>query len=465
MKKHKSIIISLISGLLLCCLSCKKLVIIQEPINTITTGEVFQTKSAAISAINGIYANMTPSDSYNGTVAAGAATVNCGMSADELNFFGGTNTFETNQLLSSDYGVFSPFWSKPYFSIYQANATIDGLNSSATLDAQTKSQLTAEARFLRAFNHFYLVNLYGDVPLVTTTSYAINSLIGRTPEAQVYAQVITDLLEAQKNLPEDYSADSGDRIRANKWVATAMLSRVYLYQSHWADAEAQATLVINNTGLFNLVTDLNSVFLKNSSEAIWQLKPIDPNSFSTYEAKQFIPPDPSTNSACTMTNQLLTSFETGDARRRFWIDSLIFSGITYYYPYKYKVYKTTSDNITEYNMVLRLAEQYLIRAEARAEQNNLEGCVGDLNVIRTRAGLANLPVPSTQAEALLEIAQERRIELFAENGHRWLDLKRTGQADIVLGPLKATWRPAAKLYPIYLMELQTDPNLTQNPDY
>src|SRR5207245_162544 len=101
---------------------------------------------------------------------------------------------------------------------------------------------------------------------------------------------------------------------------------------------------------------------------------------------------------------------------------------------------------TEYYMMLRLAEQYLIRAEARAQQNNLAGSILDLNVIRTRAGLQNLSASLTQAQVLRAVEQERRIELFAELGHRWLDLKRTGQATAILAPIKPNWNSNAQLY-------------------
>jgi len=112
-----------------------------------------------------------------------------------------------------------------------------------------------------------------------------------------------------------------------------------------------------------------------------------------------------------------------------------------------------------------LAEQYLIRAEARAEKNNLNGAIDDLNMIRERAGLSPLLPSSDQSQVLAAVAQERRIELFAEWGHRWLDIKRTKTADQILGPIKSLWKSTAQLYPIPTLEIQTDPNLKQNPGY
>jgi hypothetical protein len=115
-------------------------------------------------------------------------------------------------------------------------------------------------------------------------------------------------------------------------------------------------------------------------------------------------------------------------------------------------------------MMLRLAEQYLIRAEARAQLENIPGAQEDLNAIRSRAGLPDTDADD-KASLLLAIERERQAELFAEGGHRWLDLKRTNRADAVLGPLKADWQTPDALFPIPDAERQLNPNLTQNDGY
>jgi hypothetical protein len=119
-------------------------------------------------------------------------------------------------------------------------------------------------------------------------------------------------------------------------------------------------------------------------------------------------------------------------------------------------------------MVLRLAEQYLIRAEAQAQQNNLAGAKSDLDAVRLRSGLPGVTVTTKEA-MLQDIAQERQTELFTEWGHRWFDLKRTGAMDSVMtrtAVVKGTaWKPHFKLFPIPQTEIQANPNLTQNPGY
>jgi hypothetical protein len=124
--------------------------------------------------------------------------------------------------------------------------------------------------------------------------------------------------------------------------------------------------------------------------------------------------------------------------------------------------------LSEYYMVLRLAEQYLIRAEARAHLRNLPGAIADLDSIRNRAGLPLISITNpaiTREELLIAIQQERQTELFAEWGHRWFDLKRTKQADAVLKDRKSSWNSTDTLYPVPASERILNPNLTQNDGY
>jgi hypothetical protein len=160
---------------------------------------------------------------------------------------------------------------------------------------------------------------------------------------------------------------------------------------------------------------------------------------------------------------LLSAFETGDQRKVAWTKTVTISGVPYTYPYKYKI-GNNATSITENNILLRFSEQYLIWAEARAQLGNLSGAINDLNIIRTRAGLANTPAVS-QADILKAIQVERRVELFTELGFRWFDLKRWGIAAQVLAPLKPDWQETDLLYPIPLSQIDYNPFLTQNPGY
>jgi hypothetical protein len=350
------------------------------------------------------------------------------------------------------------------------------------LTPPVQQQLLGEAKFMRAFLYFYLVNLYGDVPLLINPDWQINVQVSRAPATQVYQQIITDLKEAQNLLSNSYLDANlqpytgvAERVRPTSWAATALLARTYLYMGDWVNAEAQATTLINSP-LYTL-TSLGDAFLKNKTEAIWQLQSVVAGQ-NTNEALLFLLPasGPNASFPVYLSPQLLTNFEPGDKRRfnRNWVDSVKVSNTIYYFPYKYKVGKnaniTSLSQLTEYLTVLRLGEQMLIRAEARAQQNNLTGALVDLNAIRNRAGLSNSTAGDKDA-LLAAILHERQVELFSEWGHRWFDLKRTGKIDAVLSivrPLKAKgapWQSWMQVYPILYGDILKDPNLSQNTGY
>jgi len=204
------------------------------------------------------------------------------------------------------------------------------------------------------------------------------------------------------------------------------------------------------------------VFLSTSREAIWQLQSI--NLPYTEEGQLFVPlPGLPLKPTYLLTDTLLHAFEAGDRRQTHWTKSEILGGQIYSYPFKYKV-NTVAATTQEYTTVLRLAECYLIRAEARAQLGQVSEALGDLNTIRSRAGLPLL-VMTDQAAVLVAIGHERQVELFAEYGHRWLDLKRTQQVNVVLGSEKSGWKPDDALYPLPAQEMQQNPSLVQNPGY
>jgi hypothetical protein len=464
--------------------SCKKLVQIAPPVSSITTTETFADSSDANSAILGIYSKILSQSSGGLLFGNGTITFYAGLSADELIPYNnsGSQTQLYSNTLNATSGITDPIWSQAYSYIYQTNASLEALKASTGLSPSAQSQFIGEVEFLRALCYFYLINLYGDVPYITSSNYQVNAITTKTPKSQIYQQMVADLKDAQTALRSDYSISNNQRTRANKWAATALLARIYLYMGDYTDAETQATSVITNSAAYGL-SSLDTVFLANNSEAIlqWQLNTafltynMTPEGFCNLPSRPTSPP-----SLFYISSQLLNSFEIGDRRRITWIDSSIFSGTTYYYSYKYKIGRSNyaiNGTPIEYYMVLRLGEQYLIRAEARAQQSTNfagaisdSGAISDLNSIRNRAGLTPLSSSLSPAQVLAAVAQERKVELFAEWGHRWLDLKRTGAVDSVMSiitPQKGgqVWNTNQQLYPIPLSELGGDPNLVQSPGY
>lgn len=475
-KKNINTYSCLISLILLFSSSCKKMVDVADPVDTITTNKVFATDDQALSAMAGVYSQMINVGYGGGNLtngfACGATTLLGSNSSDELVYYGGnTNPTSLTRVESS------PLWTTAYQAVYGANGVIEGIEASTapTLTDGMRKRLTGEAKFVRAFAYFYLVNLYGDVPLALTVDFNKTVHMTRTPKAEVYAQMIKDLQDAKSSLGADFSSSKlGARIRPNKWAATALLARVYLYTGDYQNAASQAGEVIGQSGLFQLKDNLNDVFLTNSTEAIWQLQQNDPTGdrgYTTPEGYGFLPNNPGVGQyPYRFSDELMQSFEDNDKRKTDWTISVIYNGKTLYSPYKYKKgVKDVTSPLTEYYMVLRLAEQYLIRAESRALGTGELGlAIDDLNVIRHRAGLDNLPGTLSKAEVIKAIEKERRIELFAEWGHRWFDLIRTGRAHDVLSvlPRKQPWLGDAQfLSPIPDAEIRANNNLTQNPGY
>lgn len=440
-------------------LRCTEFVEIEMPSDQIVSSDVFNNEKSAVSAVTGLYSQATSSPFF---FMNGALTFYPGLSADEiLNTTPNPNLdqFAVNAIAVNHLFVQNNIWRYGYSSIYHANACIEGLSSASDIPETLKNQLVGEMLFIRAFSHFYLLNLFGDVPLITTTDYVENSVMPRISSEEVYSQIINDLLESQKLLTEDYPVNQP--IRPNIWVATSLLARVYLYSGEWQKAEMESSQVINSN-IYQLLPDLNEVFLVGSKEAIWQLASSSPF-FNTTEGFNFIPASNLIRPTYRIAESLLKAFDTDDKRKEQWLQYNEIDGDTYFYPFKYKV--RFGEIKLEHNTVLRLAEQYLIRAEARAHMGDIQGAINDINNIRQRAGLDPFTENLSLEETLLLIENERQMELFSEWGHRWFDLKRTGRIDNLLGPIKNGWIPEAALYPIPLAEIERNPFLIQNPGY
>jgi hypothetical protein len=441
---------------------CKKLIEIKPSASQLLGSEVYKDSTTVQSALIGMYGKI----GNNGNPYRFSISTLSGFSADELQYNGTTYDAFINNALLVDNGSVADIWTTSYGEIYVANSIIEGVTYASGISETFKNQALAEAKFMRAFCYFHLVNFFGDVPLILSTDVTKNSVAARTPSADVYSQMIADLKFAQTNLRSDYSMSSNARTRANKWVATALLARVYLYTgNNWTDAETQATAVIGNTTLFSLPTDLTKVFIPTNTEAIWQFYN-DANGYTWY-ANTVLPNQTTKAITYFLNPSLVNAFEANDARKAAWTGTFV--GNTATYPAKYKSLALSAN--AEYYTILRLAEQYLIRAEARAQQNNITGAnsaATDVNTIRTRAGLP-ATTAATKADMLLAIEQERRIEFNCEWGHRWFDLKRTNRANAVLGALKtqapAIWKPTAALYPIPYGQILVNSNLLQNPGY
>jgi starch-binding outer membrane protein, SusD/RagB family len=436
---------------------CKKLVQVDEPDESFTSTMVFSNDSLAQAAVTGLYIKI---NTYTKYLLSGGISVFASLSGDELqrtSLMLNEEQFYQNDINPNNQLINTNIWKAAYTYIYHCNSCIEGLHKSNSVSTILKDRLTGEVKFMRALCYYYLVNLYGDVPLALGTNADVNAMLSRTPVDRVYKQIEMDLVDASDALMNE---------RVNTvptiFAAQALLARVYLHLKEWNKAEQMAGAVINS-GQFALQTNLNEVFLKDSKEIIFQLAPVQ-SGMNSPEGFVFVALGG--KPAYILSTALWDAFENWDQRKDSWVKTVTITSQTYRSPNKYKIYKSApGSEITEYNVVLRLAEQYLIRAEALAHQNRIEDAVNDINVIRIRAGLTTLGKNINSEQCLDSILRERRFELFAEWGHRWIDLKRTGGANYVLSKVKSNWQYYDTLYPIPLSELETAPNLEQNPGY
>ena len=446
--------------------SCEDFVEIDPPRTEIVPETLFSSDQTAEFVANGMYTLMI---SINSMYSADLEILS-GIASDELVNFSSRDDFvefSRNEILPDNGSLLNSFWRNSYQIINNANGLIEGLEGNANVTPLVRDQLLGEALFLRAYIQFYLVNLFGSIPYVKTTDIQSNNSIFKNSVEEANIQIIDDLLEAQSLLSGSLANEDEEfRVRPNVWAATSLLARVYLYQEDWENAESEASKVIDAEG-FALEAGLNDVFLAASREAIWQLVPLDgerTNLGLRFPITVFGPGNAGGTGATALSDGLLAAFGVGDNRSNHWVGSRGSES----FPIKYKNSISLSigrTDIPEYVVMLRLAEQYLIRAEARARRNDLSGAAQDLDTIRNRAGLTNITV-TDQDDILEAIMQERRIEFFAEGGHRWLDLKRTGRADEILSSLKESWQPTDALWPIPESEILNNPNLLpQNPGY
>ncbi|WP_103192136.1 RagB/SusD family nutrient uptake outer membrane protein [Formosa algae] len=444
--------------ILICSMtSCSDFVEVDPPKNTLVSETVFEDAATVESALANIYYNMREQGIVSYDIGA-----DMGIYADELDYYA-SNANDLSLYLHSVTAINSnvlSYWTNAYSLIYAANDIIEGVTKSKALNADEISLYKGQALFIRAYLHFILTNIYGAIPFITSTDYVTNNTISRTPIQDVYEFIIEDLNLAVILLDSKVLTD--ERVIPNQATVNALLSRVYLYTENWEMAEVTSSLLVDE---FELESDLSKVFLKESKETIWQFKPDASNVRNTYEANSFIIQVVPGN-LYALSNTLLHSFETDDLRFEQWVGRYTSEDglTTLYFPYKYKALLNEVESL-EYSIIFRLAEQYLIRAEARAQLGNISGSQSDLNTIRNRAGLENTTADSKEA-VLDAIAQERSIELFSEQGHRWFDLKRTGEAGSVLELVKPNWKATDVLWPIPESEIEINPNLRpQNSGY
>lgn len=437
--------------LLLTLLSCNKFLDVQ-PKDSVPDTETIFDRSSAETAVRGIYRSLS-ADSYYGVSFPSIGY----LSGDNVQWTGSQSIVQQfiDHNVKADNATVSNVWLAIYTTINRANYVIAKLPAvnDASLTPVYKNQLLGEAYFIRALAYFDLARTWGGVQIVTTPTLSANDKNGipRSTVEQTYAQVLSDLNAAEPLLP---APTSQNPIRANKETVWALKARYYLYKKDWENAETFATQVLNDKTNYTLAKPFNSWFANNAvgtKESVLELS--YSATYTNGHRGQWQPPANGGTRQWAPGNALLGLLNdpvTGGTRSS--LVAKTAAGLWYGNLY----YRSPA---TDPAYVIRIAELYLIRAEARAQLNKLDDAKVDLNLIRDRAGL-EVTLAATQDEILSSIENERRLE-FAFEGHRWFDLVRTGRAAAVLGVSDSK----KYVLPIPIDQLNVDPALTQNPGY
>jgi len=363
----------------------------------------------------------------------------------------------TKQITSANASV-ATLWGSIYNTIYIANFIMERLPEVPGLKSDQRDKVLATAHFLRGYAYFIGYFTFGPIPLVLTTSIEANRNIPRASAEEILQLISDDYSFALGKLPEDPASPGF----AGEYAVRAALARFSLYTGNWAQAETYATAVIESK-LYSLVNDFSDLVTKDfTAEAI-------------FEVGYSITDDPGTNGNIGLNNLFvgrreiipsnqaivaLASSESGDrfSSITFDINNLVGNDNGWSVA-KYGTADEDNNNV----VVFRLAEMYLIRAEARAQQQNTTGpnsAQEDINVLRQRANAPTVGSLS-QSQMLNIVEDERRYELAFE-GHRWYDLVRTGRADDIMPAFSSNWKATYERWPIPQREIQNNPALAGN---
>ena len=438
----------------LATVSCTKMLDVQ-PTADISSDEAIKDKNGVNKAINGAYYSLHDVGNYGRN-----QVIVEDLAADNLAWTGTTRDYQQidDNLIASDNGIIDGIWTSNYDCINRVNNVLSRIGG-IDMTTDERNMYTGDGLFLRALSHFNLLCFFGGIPIKTKPTVDLSNINqARNSVAEVYTQVIADLLEAEKILPASRSLGW-----ASSFSATALLARVYLSQFQYTNdpaiaalAKSKADEVISNGG-FTLAPAYADLFNGNTTESVFEVI-FDAQNYNRL-AQYFFPVSLTGRYEVSPPATFAQGFHASDTVRyqaSIALDTII-AADTSSLPYgiKYKDFTTGTDRV----YVIRLAEMYMIRAEAQAYANgNIEDIRNDINILRTRSGL-----PATTATTYDELKQaietERRHE-FAFESQRWSDLVRTKRATVVLGiDEKYT------LFPIPLSELQTNTLMTQNPGY
>ncbi|MGX5820888.1 RagB/SusD family nutrient uptake outer membrane protein [Chitinophaga lutea] len=477
---------------------CRKLE--ETPYSSIFMEQFYKTPADAEAAINGVYGDMA------GIYSGPSALLVPDFSADQVypRPVVGRNTL-TLFIYDPEYSVQSSFdriaesplniWQRSYAGIEKANWVLEKVPAIVMSEAR-KKEILGEAFFLRAFFHWTLQKNFGEIPVKISPSKSLEeAYVGKSSKAEIYKQIYADLDSAVTNL-NTYTAAGTVKGRPAKEAANALYAKAALYNEDWSTALQKAKLVLGS-GKYSLLSDVFDIYDVNKEDAarqenIWafEAERVSPGNSSSllslYGPASSAGPayGKSTFGSIFAYPAFYNSFDPGDKRRAQLMSTSYINKngavvpqnkITPITPNAVLVNKYMDANSigssTSVNIpVLRLADVYLIAAEAENRLNGPAGAYQYLNAVHKRATGVDVAAGLSQTAFTDAVIQERSWELFAE-GDRWYDLTRTGKFLTVIPAAVNDVYPARSIqakhryFPIPQLEINANPKLEQNPDW
>jgi len=432
--------------------SCERFLDVQ-PVLQVDESQAVTNAGTAEAAVNGMY-NRLGNDNYYGSNFPALSY----LSGGDIQWTGSQSAPQeiTARKLTSANGYVSSAWSGIYQTILQANyllETVPGVTD-PQLTATRKNQIQGEAYAIRALSYFDLVRGWGGVQLILKPTHtpADNKGIPRSSVDETYAQVLKDLTAAEPLL-----GNTTNRNRITQKTVWALRARYHLYRQEWEQAETYASKLIDDAANYKLAKPYNAFFANNATatpESVFEIA--YSNSYKNGHYNWWLPPAlsgrrewaPNANLV-----QLLNAPTVGGNRKELIAQTVPPGNLWYGKLY----YRTPLGTDPAY--IIRIAELYLIRAEARTQLGKTAAALTDLNAVRDRAGVPLLTT-TVPADLLTAIEAERRVE-FPFETDRWFDLVRRGRVAAVLGITDSN----KYVFPIPNSEILADPSLTQNPGY
>jgi hypothetical protein len=476
----------------------------KPPLNELSTEVSYASKSDAEAAIGAIYGMPAQMSQH---YYKWESTIFSDMRADNTHsgWVAPIINVELGQPNAADIEPIEYPWTQNYSYIAAANTVIDnipGIEDPNFSNAE-KNVIVGQAHFLRGFYYFHLARLYGGVPLTLSTTDT-DIFKARNTEAEVFAQVESDLLLAESLLPKEYSDNFLTRSRATKGAAQAMLAKLYANRGDYSNS-AEYSGKVMSSGVYDLLPTFDHLWdgeHELNRESIFEMIHVPGTDIATYVGLQVLPPGDYSqydgnktgfnpwevpyHRFNTIKTDLVAAFkEMGDTVREestiFYVPYEMASAPTFGYlegepvGHMWKMGRT-GEIFDKHNVVLlRYADIILLRAEALNQIGQTAEAITLLNQVRARVELAPTEATS-QNEVALAILKERRLELVIENNRFW-DLKRyynddakltqhlNDQTDSAGNSFGIQTTVDKVLIPIPQAELDVNPNMTQNPGY